>query len=274
MKLFRTGPLAVVIGALLAVPLGAQTSSEPPRPPDLARFLPGQAFEEDGRRTLGALPGNIGRSFVGLFARENVAPFLLGAGVAAGSTFLDAGAQRLALGPGTELSALGEMGAKAGSLSVVAPLTAGLFVAGRLSGPGTFRAASYDMTQAIIVTSATTHVLKTAAHRLRPDGSDRLSFPSGHTSTAFAWATVAHHHWGAKVGIPSYLVASAIGASRVQGNKHHLSDVLAGATLGYIVGRTVVRENGGASARKPLVTVVPAVDPRGAGVGAGIHVAW
>ena len=37
---------------------------------------------------------------------------------------------------------------------------------------------------------------------------------------------------------------SLVGVSRLQRNKHYLSDVLAGATLGYIVERTVVRVNG------------------------------
>jgi len=85
--------------------------------------------------------------------------------------------------------------------------------------------------------------IKYAARRERPDGSNPLSFPSGHTSNAFAWATVAHHHYGAKLGVPGYVLAGLIGASRLEKNVHHLSDVLAGATLGYLVGRTVVRED-------------------------------
>jgi membrane-associated phospholipid phosphatase len=39
-------------------------------------------------------------------------------------------------------------------------------------------------------------------------------------------------------------MASLVAVSRLQRNKHYLSDVMAGATLGYIVGRTVVRVNG------------------------------
>jgi membrane-associated phospholipid phosphatase len=46
-----------------------------------------------------------------------------------------------------------------------------------------------------------------------------------------------------KVGVPSYALAGLVGASRLSQNKHYLSDVVAGATLGYIVGRTVVRVN-------------------------------
>ena len=60
-------------------------------------------------------------------------------------------------------------------------------------------------------------------------------------------ATVAEHHYGWKIGIPAYLLASGIGLSRVESSKHNLSDVLAGATLGYISGITAVRQDG-----KPL----------------------
>jgi membrane-associated phospholipid phosphatase len=71
-----------------------------------------------------------------------------------------------------------------------------------------------------------------------------MSFPSGHASTAFTLAAVAERHFGWKVGLPAYSVAGLVAVSRLQRNKHYLSDVIAGATLGYIVGRTVVRVNG------------------------------
>jgi len=52
--------------------------------------------------------------------------------------------------------------------------------------------------------------------------------------------------------------------SRLQRNKHYLSDVLAGATLGYIVGRTVVRVNGGpaGAAKGPQVSLSPVLGRR------------
>jgi hypothetical protein len=118
-----------------------------------------------------------------------------------------------------------------------------------------FRAFSYDATQAIIVDEIYTEIFKKAVSRTRPDGSDKVSFPSGHASTAFALATVAQRHYGWKVGVPSYLAASAIGLSRIEYNRHYFSDVLAGATLGIITGRTVVRTNGesGGPASEPLL---------------------
>ena len=69
--------------------------------------------------------------------------------------------------------------------------------------------------------------------------------------------------------MPSYLAASAIGFSRISNNKHHLSDVLAGATIGYITGRTVVRKNGDPSSRSGSFTLHPMTDAQGTGYGLG-----
>ena len=71
--------------------------------------------------------------------------------------------------------------------------------------------------------------------------SNRLSFPSGHTSNSFMWATVVSHYYGKKAAIPAYAVAAYVGASRLKTRKHYLTDIIAGATFGYIVGRTVTK---------------------------------
>jgi len=69
--------------------------------------------------------------------------------------------------------------------------------------------------------------------------------------------------------VPAYFLAGVVGASRIQQEKHYLSDVVAGATLGFIVGRAVVRVNGrpleppGRSAR---VDIAPIVGRRARGV--------
>jgi len=114
-------------------------------------------------------------------------------------------------------------------------------------------------------------VVKVAVSRERPDASDNRSFPSGHSSNAFTLAAVIERHYGWKAGVPAYAVAAAIGWARVEADKHYLSDVLAGATLGYIVGRTVVRVNGQPlEAKKARLSVSPVVGRRTKAVMVGV----
>ena len=85
-----------------------------------------------------------------------------------------------------------------------------------------------------IVTTSITHILKHTTQRLRPDGTDYLSFPSGHTSAAFSGASFIHFRYGLKYGIPLYCLASFTGYSRIHANKHHIEDVMAGAGIAIL----------------------------------------
>ncbi|GEO09983.1 phosphatase PAP2 family protein [Segetibacter aerophilus] len=69
------------------------------------------------------------------------------------------------------------------------------------------------------------------------------SFPSGHTTAAFAAATVFAVEYKDKPLVPiiSYSAATLIGLSRLTENKHWATDVVVGAMLGYLSGRQVVR---------------------------------
>lgn len=274
MEARRFGAL-VLAGSTLAVPLSAQTPDPPLQVPDvggLARFLPREGSPEDGRRTMGAFGRNLARNFVGVLSKDNLAPLLIGAAATGSGSYFDGRVRtRFGINPGGTLAS---PGSNAGRASVMLPLVGGMFLAGRVSRSGTFRAASYDMAQAFVVTATYTEVLKRAVGRPRPDLSDNRSFPSGHTSNAFALATVANAHYGAKVGIPAYLAAGAIGMARVDRNVHNLSDVLAGATLGYVVGRTVVKHDGPTPRGKARFQLVPQAPPTGAGVGAGVSIDW
>jgi hypothetical protein len=68
------------------------------------------------------------------------------------------------------------------------------------------------------------------------------SFPSGHTTLAFAAATVYAMEYKDRPLVPilSYAAASLIGLSRITENKHWATDVLVGAGLGHLIGRQVV----------------------------------
>jgi membrane-associated phospholipid phosphatase len=267
---FVTAATVVACSSLPCRALAEDVLQGPPPPASLDAASALDAPRGDGRRTLSAFPKNLGRNFVGVFSGQNLLPFVVGAAAATTASAFDAGAKNALQGA---CAPCGSTGAKAGGTAVV-PLVGLMFVAGRFSPEGRFRAASYDFAQALIVNGAYTGILKHAAQRTRPDGSDRLSFPSGHTSTAFSLAAVADHHYGWKVALPAYAAAAGIGLSRIESDRHHLSDVLAGATIGFLVGRTVARLDGERPAGRRLVSVGPTTDPHGQGVGLSLSASW
>jgi membrane-associated phospholipid phosphatase len=271
--------LEATAGATLALVLACSTvpcrgqSLDLPREPE-----PSKSFDTRGmfdvpredRRTLSAFPKNLGRNFVGVFSGQNLLPFAVGVGATPLASAYDYRTKDLLQGA---CASCGKVGATAGGSAIV-PVVGALFMAGRFAPQGKFRATTYDFAQAMIVTGAYTGILKYSVQRERPDGSDSLSFPSGHTSAAFSLAGVASHHYGWKVGVPMYALATGIGLSRIESDRHHLSDVIAGATLGLIVGRTVTRLDGERPAKKRFVSVGPATDPHGQGVGLGLSASW
>lgn len=118
-------------------------------------------------------------------------------------------------------------------------------------------------TQSCITATAVTSVLKFMTGRTRPSYYNvneeaepkflgpfskanvkkiSTSFPSGHTTVAFAAATVFASEYRDKPMIPiiAYSAASLIGASRITENKHWVTDVFAGAAVGFITGKQVV----------------------------------
>jgi membrane-associated phospholipid phosphatase len=77
--------------------------------------------------------------------------------------------------------------------------------------------------------------LKEITHQRRPDGSDYLSFPSGHTAEAFASAEflrLEYKHVSAWYGIGGYLMAAVTGYLRMYNDKHYLGDLFGGAGIG------------------------------------------
>lgn len=62
---------------------------------------------------------------------------------------------------------------------------------------------------------------------------DNLSFPSGHTATAFSIATVFAKRYNGIVAPISYFLATSVAFSRINDNKHYFSDTIASALIGY-----------------------------------------
>ena len=174
----------------------------------------------------------------GLISAENLWPFVIGAGASLAAVSID---DELSDELRGRFDEYGEIGSFVGHPVTIAASVGALVVAARLTENRRFRAFSYSLAQAQILDSALKIGLKATVPRTRPNGENANSFPSGHTSGTFAFATVAGHYYGKKVGIPGYVVAALVGGSRIEKGKHYLSDVLFGATLGYITGRTAVR---------------------------------
>lgn len=79
--------------------------------------------------------------------------------------------------------------------------------------------------------------LKNSSGRLRPNEADRLSFPSGHSGSAFVAAEFMAQEYGDKspiYGIVGYTFASATAVLRVYNHKHWFSDIVAGAGFGIL----------------------------------------
>ena len=81
------------------------------------------------------------------------------------------------------------------------------------------------------LTLGASEALKYAVREHRPNGGDH-SFPSLHTSAAFAGAGYIHARYGWRTGLPFELAAALVGFSRVQSRDHHWYDVVAGAAIG------------------------------------------
>ena len=255
--------------ALLLSAVACAAAAEPPVVAEPAA-RPGAAVRSgDGRRTTGRLLANLGRGALGVVSADSVAPLIAGAALTGGASFLDATVRDRLASPG---STIGRGGQIAGGAPVTAAVATGLYAAGRLSKSPRWRDFSYDLFCATAVTAAWTHAVKYAVGRERPNGDGgraNSSFPSGHAANAFAWASVLERHYGWKAAVPGYAVAAVIGASRIQENKHWLSDVVGGAALGYIAGRALVRVNGAPlprAASRASLTLAPILGPRAAGL--------
>ena len=112
------------------------------------------------------------------------------------------------------------------------------------------------LTEGLLISYGITGALKLGTGRLRPNGSDSRSFPSGHSAGTMCSAVIIWDRCGAGAGIPAAVIAAFTALSRIQLEKHYPSDVIAGCAIGAAAGLAVVnaRDEDGSSER-----VVPAL---------------
>lgn len=140
-----------------------------------------------------------------------------------------------------------------GDVRVQAPLALGAWGMGSWAGSNEVAELGFDLSRALLLSYATVSILKAAVHRTRPNG-EKYSFPSGHTASAFSTAGVVTRRYGGWAGGVSIGLGVLTAMGRMEDMKHFASDVVAGATIGWIMGRTAARND---PADKTAWQVVP-----------------
>ena len=164
-----------------------------------------------------------------------------------------------------------------GNSAVMFPIMAGFYLYGNLWENEKIERTALLATESFLITSLFTGALKLMMGRTRPfDGVSEFefkgpstgnkAFPSGHTSTAFAIATVvANEYEHVPLAAPiSYGLATLTGLSRLNDQKHWASDVFFGAVLGYFTSKTLLKLHSNKKGRH--FTIYPQTNYKGGGL--------
>lgn len=106
-----------------------------------------------------------------------------------------------------------------------------------VKGKHNFRDRSIIYATSQLISAAIVLPMKYTIKERRPDGSDNLSFPSGHTATAFSSAQFMfreYHDENLWLSLSGYPLAIFIVVYRNLNNKHWVGDVMAGAGIGML----------------------------------------
>ncbi len=146
-------------------------------------------------------------------------------------------------------------------------LSAVLYGTGELAGSESLRKAGLLSLESFGIAAVITTMLKAVVGRHRPRAEEGAfafkpftsanhehSFPSGHSSSAFAVASViagvSDSFW---IGAASYGLATVVALSRVTNNEHWMSDIFFGSVIGYFVGKGVLALNREPGEGKPTL---------------------
>jgi len=136
-----------------------------------------------------------------------------------------------------------------GAVYTTLPVAGALYLYGRATDNPHAREAGVLGGEALLDSFILSSVLKFGAGRERPNvpgGSGRFfqgqrSFPSGHAMMTWSFASlIAHEYKGGKVvPIIAYSLASVVSVSRFTAQKHFASDIVAGGSMGWFIGKFV-----------------------------------
>jgi membrane-associated phospholipid phosphatase len=96
------------------------------------------------------------------------------------------------------------------------------------------REGAWQFGTSFVATTLTTEVLKRVTKVERPDRTNDLSFPSGHAARAFSAASYVHRRHGWEYALPAYALATYVGYTRVQADRHRWGDIVGAAAVSTI----------------------------------------
>lgn len=233
-------PTVVLALALFGQPAqaGAQETQKPPEPQEQkAEAKEPPTPPHTGIRALGE---NLVQDVKHLPAKQNLYLIAIGGGLAAAVHPADQSFNARLRSHYDTVNAIFAPGKYIGNTPEQVAASIATYAVGRLFDKPKVAHLGMDLVQAQILTEILVQPIKFATQRTRPDNSDNHSFPSGHAAVTFATATVLERHLGWRKSLLGYTIASYVAASRLHDNRHYLSDVVFGAAVGSIAGRTVV----------------------------------
>lgn len=138
-------------------------------------------------------------------------------------------------------------------------LLASYYIVGEIFKLDNMRKIALLGVESFVISGVLVGILKYSIGRARPftgesrtsfhpfsSSSRYYSFPSGHATSVFSVATViAEHSKEFLVDVTAYGVATLVAMSRIQKNKHWVSDVFVGSVLGILIGKKISDLNRG-----------------------------
>jgi len=160
-----------------------------------------------------------------------------------------------------------------GAAYTLVPIVAGSYVYGAWRDSAKAREIGVLGTESLLDSLIVSGVLKEVFRRNRPDEKNPgdfwgggTSFPSGHAIQVWTIASLLDHEYKHNriVGITAYSFAGIVSAARVAAQKHFASDIVAGGSMGWFIGRYVYDTHMSHLAHKHaslIPMIVPQVDP-------------
>jgi len=220
----------------MIVPVLLAVLARPADTPVLARPILTSIIAQPADTSIVRLPVRIVHDVRRLGGRAPLVAIAAGGIATAAARPADARTLR-SLGSSASADTVFDAGDIAGRGTVQFGAAGAVYLIGRAThSQGTARLGT-SLLEAQAVEGIVTEGLKYGVRRTRPDGGHH-SFPSGHSSSAFATAEILRRRYGWKAGLPAYVGAAYIAVSRVAERQHYLTDVVFGAAIGIAAAHT------------------------------------